>query len=116
MLQDGPYLNIHHITLMIVSTVISFDSSSGMLKTVECEIEYQSYRKSIATFYLHFESKTNLIVSNLTFELEQCKAAMKDCERKTRCNLYQRNNSSNGVKCAREIDHFTEIKSASPLS
>ena len=50
MLQDGPYLNIHHITLMIVSTVISFDSSSGMLKTVEYEIEYQSYRKSIATF------------------------------------------------------------------
>ena len=39
MLQDGPYLNIHHITLMIVSTVISFDSSSGMLKTVECEID-----------------------------------------------------------------------------
>ena len=32
------------------------------------------------------------------------------------CNLYKRNNSSNGVKCAQEIDHFTEIKSASPLS
>ena len=83
MLQDGPYLNIHHITLMIVSTVISFDSSSGMLKTVECEIEYQSYRKSIATFWLHFESKTNLIVSNLTFELGPCKAAMKYCEKQT---------------------------------
>ena len=54
-------------------------------------------------------------MSNLTFELEQCKAAMKDCERKIRCNLYQRNNSSNGVKCAQEIDHLTEIKSTSPL-
>ena len=116
MLQDGPYLNIHHITLMIVSTVLSFNLSSAMLKTVECEIEYQSYRESIATFYLHFESKTNLIVSNLTFELWPCKAAMKYCEKQTICNLYKRNNSSNGVKCAQEIDHFTEIKSASPLS
>ena len=116
MLQDGPYLSIHHITLMIVSAVLSFDSSSAMLKTVECEIEYQSYRKSIVKFYLHFESKTNLIVSNLTFELGPCKAAMKYCAKQTICNLYKRNNSSNGVKCAQEIDHFTEIKSASPLS
>ena len=115
-LQDGRYLNIHHITLMIVSTVLSSDSSAAILKTVECEIEYQSYRKSIATFYLHFESKTNLIVSNLTFELGPCKAAMKYCKKQTISNLYKKNNSSNGVKCAQEIDHFTEIKSASLLS
>ena len=115
MLHYRPHLKIHHITLMIVSTVLSSDSSEPILKISECEIEYRSSKTAIATFYLHFESKTNLIVSNLTFELEQCKAAMKDCERKTRCNLYQRNNSSNGVKCAQEIDHLTEIKSTSPL-
>ena len=116
MLHYRPHLKIHHITLMIVSTVLSSDLSEAILKISECEIEYRSSRTAMATFYLDFESKTNLIVSNLTFELEQCKAAMKDCERKTRCNLYKRNNSSNGVKCAQEIDHFTEIKSASPLS
>ena len=81
MFQDGPYSNIHHITLMIVSTVLSSDSSSAILKTVECEIEYQNYRKSMQKYYLHFESKTNLIVSNLTFELGPCKAAMKYCKK-----------------------------------
>ena len=101
---------------MIVSTVLSSDSSEPILKISECEIEYRSSKTAIATFYLHFESKTNLIVSNLTFELGPCKAAMKYCEKQTIWNLYKRNNSSNGVKCAQEIDHFTEIKSASPLS
>ena len=116
MLHYRPHLKIHHITLMIVSTVLSSDLSEAILKISECEIEYRSSRTAMATFYLDFESKTNLIVSNLTFELEQCKAARKDCERKTRCNLYQRNNSSNGVKCAQEIYLLTEIKSTSPLS
>ena len=116
MFQDGPHSNMHHITLMIVSTVLSSDSSSAILKTVECEIEYQNYRKSMQKYYLHFESKTNLIVSNLTFELGPCKAAMKYCKKQTISNLYKKNNSSNGVKCAQEIDHFTEIKSASLLS
>ena len=100
---------------MIVSTVLSSDSSEAILKISECEIEYGSPKTAIATFYLDFESKTNLIVSNLTFELKQCKAAMKDCERKTRCNLYQRNNSSNGVKCAQEIYLLAEITSTSPF-
>ena len=116
MLHYRPHLKIHHITFMIVSTVLSFDSSEAILKISECEIEYRSYRTAIATFYLDFESKTNLIVSNLTFELKQCKAAMKVCERKTRCNLCQRNNSSYGVKCAQEIYLLTEIRSTSPLS
>ena len=116
MLQHGPHLKIHHTNLMTVLTVLSSNSSAAVLKLSECDIEYRSFKTAIATFYSDFKSKTNLIVSNLALELGPCKAAMKYCKKQTIYNLYKRNNSSNGVKCAKEIDHFTEIKSASPLS
>ena len=97
------------MTLMTVLTVLSSNSPGAILKLSEYEIEYRSFRTVIATFYLDFESKTNLMVSNLTFELGPCKAPMKYCEKQTIYNLYKRNNSSNGVKCAQEVDHFREI-------
>ena len=114
MLQHGPHLKIHHMTLMTVLTVLSSNSSAAVLKLSECEIEYRNYRMATATFYLDFENKTNLIVSNLTFKRWQCTEAMGYCKIQARCNFYQRNNSSNGVKCAQDIDLLSEITSTFP--
>ena len=104
------------MTLMTVLTVLSSNSSTAIVKLSECEIEYRSARTAITTFYLDFESKPNLIVPNLTFKLWPCKEAMEYCKMQTRCNFYQRNNSSNGVKCAQKIDLLTEITSFTPFS
>ena len=57
---------------MFASAFFSSKPSSAKENNVECEIEYKSSEKGMVTFYLDFESKSNLSMSNLTFELVSC--------------------------------------------
>ena len=98
---------------MIVLTVLSSEAFSSVSKKMRCEIEYKSYRKAMATFYLDFEEKNNLDITNLTFELVSCKSAKTNCKKQVRCNLYKRSNISNGINCTKNIDLLTEITSTS---
>ena len=98
---------------MIVLTVLSSEAFSSVSKKMRCEIEYKSYRKAMATFYLDFEEKNNLDMSNLTFELVSCKSGKTNCKKQVRCNLYKRSNISNGINCTKNIDLLTEITSTS---
>ena len=99
---------------MIVLTVLSCEAFSSILKKTGCEIEYKSFNYGMVTFYLDFEEKTNLDVSNLTFELVSCKSATTNC--KKQCNLYKRSNISNGINCTKKIDLLEEITSTSPFA
>ena len=98
---------------MIVLTVLSSKAFSSVSKKMRCEIEYKSSRKAMATFYLDFEEKNNLDMSNLTFELVSCKSGKTNCKKQVRCNLYKRSNISNGINCTKNIDLLTEITSTS---
>ena len=98
---------------MIVLTVLSSEAFSSVSKKMRCEIEYKSYRKAMATFYLDFEEKNNLDMSNLTFELMSCKSGKTNCKKQVTCNLYKRSNISNGINCTKNIDLLTEITSTS---
>ena len=60
-----------------------------------------------------FENKMDLNMSNLTFELAKCKAARKNCNQYTKCDLYKRFNSSDGIKCTKKISLVAEITSTS---
>ena len=98
---------------MVVLTVLSSKVFSSISKKARCEIEYTNSRYSMATFYLDFEEKTSLNMSNLKFELVSCISAKTNCKRQVSCNLYKRSNISNGITCKKKVDLLTEITSTS---
>ena len=117
MLQNVVYLNICHIILITALTVLTFLSSSAISKKMEqikmtCEIEYERFEEDTATFCLVSKIKW-IWMFNLTFELAKCKAARKNCNQYTKCDLYKRFNSSDGIKCTKKISLVAEITSTS---